>query len=227
MRPGVYGGGQPWRLCRLALAAGIALVSVLEFPSTPALAKSASQIPAVPLLPLHSDLAPSGGTARPIVAWSEFCQRYPSECIVDLAQPAAITLTQAVWNALLDVNQRVNKAIKALSDYNHWGAVDRWDFPEDGYGDCEDYQLLKRKLLREKGLSQRAMRMTVVIDELGEGHAVLMVRTDRGDFILDNRTSAVRAWDQTSYTFVKREGQDSARWVSLGGVISPVATANR
>ena len=61
-------------------------------------------------------------------------------------------------------------------------------------GDCEDFQLLKRRMLVERGLSRRAMRMTVVIDELGEGHAVLTVRTDRGDYILDNKTSGGVAW---------------------------------
>ena len=70
--------------------------------------------------------------------------------------------------------------------------------------------------------------MTVVIDELGEGHAVLMVRTDRGDYILDNKTSAVLPWDQTGYVFVKRESQDAVAWVSLGGrTASPTTTANR
>jgi predicted transglutaminase-like cysteine proteinase len=69
--------------------------------------------------------------------------------------------------------------------------------------------------------------MTVVIDEIGEGHAVLMVRTNRGDYILDNKTTAVLRWEDTGYVYVKREGQDSTTWVSLGGVASPVATANR
>ena len=41
---------------------------------------------------------------------------------------------------------------------------DRWDLPTTGYGDCEDMQLLKRKLLAERGLPRRAMRMTVVIN---------------------------------------------------------------
>jgi predicted transglutaminase-like cysteine proteinase len=67
----------------------------------------------------------------------------------------------------------------------------------------------------------------VVIDEQNEGHAVLMVRTDRGDFILDNKTSTVLPWAQTGYVFVKREGQDSLAWVSLNGVKSPTTTANR
>jgi predicted transglutaminase-like cysteine proteinase len=82
-------------------------------------------------------------------------------------------------------------------------------------------------MLVERGLPRRALRMTVVIDELGEGHAVLMVRTDRGDFILDNKTSRVLPWQQTGYTYVKREGQDGLAWVSLNGVTSPTVTANR
>ena len=71
------------------------------------------------------------------------------------------------------------------------------------------------------------MRMTVVIDEVDDGHAVLMIRTDRGDFILDNKTNAVLPWSETGYIFVKCEGQDSTAWVSLGGALSPGATANR
>jgi predicted transglutaminase-like cysteine proteinase len=71
------------------------------------------------------------------------------------------------------------------------------------------------------------MRMTVVIDEKGEGHAVLTLITDRGDFILDNKTGAVLPWHRTGYVFIKREGTDAVAWVSLGGVTSPTTTANR
>ena len=80
----------------------------------------------------------------------------------------------------------------------------------------------------EAGLPRRAMRMTVVIDELGEGHAVLMVRTNRGDFVLDNKTSSVLPWHRTGYVYIKRESQDTMGWVSLGGIVSsPTTTANR
>jgi hypothetical protein len=104
-----------------------------------------------------------------------------------------------------------------MTDEEHWGVSDRWDLPADGFGDCEDYQLLKRRLLAEAGLPRRAMRMTVVVDETGDGHAVLIVRTDRGDVVLDNRTDAVLPWHRTGYAFVKRESQSSAAaWVSLG-----------
>ena len=178
-------------------------------------------------LPSPSAAIEKNGGARPVAAWVDFCRRHPTECAVETSEAATITMTSDVWRTILSVNRRTNARIKPKTDMEHWGIVDRWDFPEDGYGDCEDYQLLKRKLLAERGLSRRAMRMTVVIDDLGEGHAVLMIRTDRGDYILDNKTSAVLPWRDTGYTYVKREGQDSTAWVSLGGVGSPVATANR
>ncbi len=49
---------------------------------------------------------------------------------------------------------------------------------EDGYGDCEDYALLKRKMLMQAGWPREALLMTVVRDKKGEGHAVLTVKTD-------------------------------------------------
>jgi predicted transglutaminase-like cysteine proteinase len=167
------------------------------------------------------------GSARPVAGWSKFCERFPHECRVDLSEAATVTMTPQVWRTIVLANRRVNSRIKPLTDKEHWGVVDSWDFPDDGYGDCEDYQLLKRRNLAEQGLPRRAMRMTVVIDDQGEGHAVLMIRTDRGDFVLDNKTNAVLPWNQTGYVYVKREGQDSTAWVSLGGLGSPVTTANR
>jgi transglutaminase-like cysteine proteinase BTLCP len=32
--------------------------------------------------------------------------------------------------------------------------VERWSYPNDGYGDCEDYVLLKRRILIESGWGQ-------------------------------------------------------------------------
>jgi predicted transglutaminase-like cysteine proteinase len=178
-------------------------------------------------LPAVSAPARDLGEARPILAWVEFCRRAPSECQVDTSEPAQIALSPKVWQTITTINRQVNEAIKPKTDEEHWGVADKWDLPTDGYGDCEDYQLLKRKLLTEAGFPRRAMRMTVVVDEKREGHAVLMLRTDRGDFVLDNKTNVVPSWFETGYIFVKRESQDSAAWVSLGGAVSPIATANR
>jgi predicted transglutaminase-like cysteine proteinase len=178
-------------------------------------------------LPAASSAASVTSDARPVFGWVDFCRRHPHECSVNTAESPVVALTSRIWQTIVSTNRRVNVAIQAVTDQEHWGVPDRWDLPDHGYGDCEDFQLLKRKLLAEAGLPRRAMRITVVIDEKGEGHAVLMIRTDRGDFILDNKTSAVLPWQQTGYVYVKREGQAGLGWVSLGGSTSPVVTANR
>ena len=176
-------------------------------------------------LPNAAEPAATVGDARPLPAWTEFCARYAEECAVDRSEPSSITLTPKLWAAITAVNKRVNATVTPMTDADHWGIADRWDLPTDGIGDCEDFQLLKRKLLAEAGLPRRAMRMAVVIDEKNEGHAVLMVRTNRGDLVLDNKNDAVRPWFETGYAYVKRESQDDVAWVSLGRAVSPTTTA--
>ena len=177
-------------------------------------------------LPSASKALANSGRAEPIRAWVQLCRETPAECGVDVSERPVIALSPEVWQALVVVNREVNERIKAVSDRDHWGVEDRWNLPDDGAGDCEDIQLLKRKILIERGLPRRAMRMAVVIDEEGGGHAVMMVRTDRGDFILDNRRPNILPWTQTGYVYVKAEGQDGMDWMSLGGATSPIATAN-
>jgi predicted transglutaminase-like cysteine proteinase len=198
---------------------GIALASLACFASS---ASAESLIPA-----RATDLIRVVGPAGPTQAWIDFCQTSPRECRVDLSQPARISLNPQVWAALTQVNERVNASILAVTDQDHWGVLDRWDFPDDGLGDCEDIQLLKRRLLVKAGLPHRAMRMAAVIDEQGQGHAVLVVLTDRGDFILDNKRNAILPWRQTGYAFIKREGTKSRAWVALGDQPAPYSTANR
>ena len=181
----------------------------------------------LPPLPAVEAGASPLGAAKPIAAWVSFCQSYAAECAVDTAEPTRITLNAATWAQIVTVNRRINKSVRAMTDMDHLGLPDRWDLAEDGIGDCEDFQLLKRHLLAAAGLPKRAMRMTVVIDEKGEGHAVLTLITDKGDLVLDNKTSQILPWHRTGYVFIKRESQDAVAWVSLGGVTSPAMTANR
>ncbi|SFU79480.1 Predicted transglutaminase-like cysteine proteinase [Methylobacterium sp. 174MFSha1.1] len=206
---------------RVLVGAGMLAAALVSAPGNEAAAQTLAA------LPMPSAGAPDLGHARPIVGWVEFCARYASECAVDASEPAQVTLTPRLWQTVTGINRQVNTSLRAVTDQEHWGVPDRWDLAEDGSGDCEDFQLLKRKLLAQAGLPRRAMRMTVVIDEKGEGHAVLMLRTDRGDLVLDNKTSAVLPWHKTGYTFIKRESQDATAWVSLGGATAPTVTANR
>jgi predicted transglutaminase-like cysteine proteinase len=188
---------------------------------TPAKAQAESDLPRAPPLAISSE------EAEPTPAWMNFCERLPTECSTDLSEPEVISLTPDLWRKVTTINERVNGTTQPRSDQEHWGVVDRWDYPDDGYGDCEDIQLLKRKLLIEAGLPRRALRMSVVLDEVRAGYAVLLVHTDRGDFILDNQRRAVLAWNETGYAFIKREGADGRTWVTLSPHLAPIVTANR
>jgi len=154
----------------------------------------------------------TGEEAPAIAAWADFCAREPAECAVDQTETATIHLHPETIELIEAVNAYVNRTISPLTDERHWGLVDKWDFPTDGSGDCEDFQLLKRRLLVEAGLPRRALRITVVMNRFGEGHAVLMVRTDRGDLILDNVRPEVLPWHETDYLFVKRESDVRVGW---------------
>jgi predicted transglutaminase-like cysteine proteinase len=225
MRQRLFGGRNLSGQSAVVAAATLAKAVLVGLPLL--IGGATSQAQTLAALPSAPTAVEKIGAAKPVTAWVKFCEQFPVECAVDTSEPAVVTLTQDAWNTIVSVNRSVNRRIKPVTDKAHWGLVDRWEFPDDGMGDCEDFQLLKRKLLAERGLPRRAMRMTVVIDEIGEGHAVLMVRTDRGDFILDNKIQNVVPWNQTGYVFVKREGQDSTAWVALGNLASPTTTANR
>lgn len=115
------------------------------------------------------------------------------------------------------INTWVNAHIAPVSDMEHWGVLDQWDYPSDGRGDCEDYALLKRKLLITEGFPRQALLMTVVKDARGDGHAVLTVATNAGEFVLDNLHDDMKPWDRTGYRFVKRQSQtDQNVWVQIG-----------
>ena len=88
---------------------------------------------------------------------------------------------------LTRINKWVNDTVQPMTDLEHWGVVERWSYPDDGYGDCEDYVLLKRRMLMQAGWPRQALLITVVRDKRGDGHAVLTVKTDQGEFILDNQ----------------------------------------
>jgi predicted transglutaminase-like cysteine proteinase len=155
--------------------------------------------------------------------WMEFCQRYHNECAGSAAAAADVNLTDKALREIQQVNAWVNRSIEAISDMDHWGVVDRWDYPMDGKGDCEDYALLKRKMLIERGFPRQALLITVVRDQQNEGHAILTVKTNAGEFILDNLNDDVKPINRITYRLVKRQSQENPNiWVSLGPVAAPV-----
>jgi predicted transglutaminase-like cysteine proteinase len=167
-----------------------------------------------------------GDVTRPPIGWVEFCAEHASECKVAPSEPRNVVLTLRLWRELARINQTVNADIKPMTDLEHYGVVEKWAYPDDGYGDCEDYVLLKRRMLMEAGWPREALLITVVRETSGDGHAVLTVKTDRGDLVLDNQNEAIVLWSESGYRFVKRQSQsDPNVWVSLGDPRPSAATA--
>jgi predicted transglutaminase-like cysteine proteinase len=167
-----------------------------------------------------------GEATRAPIGWTEFCVEYDPECKTKSSTPRDVVLSSQAWKDLQRTNLWVNTHVKPMTDMEHWGVVERWNYPDDGYGDCEDYALQKRKMLMQAGWPREALLMTVVRDQHGDGHAVLTVKTDKGEYVLDNQTDEISLWSETGYRFVKRQSQaDPNVWVSLGEPRSVPLTA--
>ncbi len=169
-------------------------------------------------MPARAGYAAVGDVTRTPYGWADLCGRQPQECQVEVLDPADLHLTPRTWGALESVNARVNASIEPISNYDHWGTLlDHWDYPVDGKGDCKIYALWKRKQLMDRGFPRQALLMTIVRDLEGNGHTILTVKTDGGEFILDNMTGEIRPWEATGYRFVKRQSQsDPNVWVAVG-----------
>ena len=138
---------------------------------------------------------PVSEVTRPPIGWVEFCVEYYPECKTKPSVPRDILLTTQAWHELERINLWVNSHIKPMTDMDHWGVVERWNYPDDGYGDCEDYVLLKRRLLIQLGWPREALLVTVV---------------------LDNKKEDILLWSMTGYRFVKRQSRsDPNVWVAL------------
>lgn len=149
------------------------------------------------------------------VGHAEFCQARPAECRPNNQIVGAVSLDDTLWQQLLTVNANWNFAIQPVTDEDLYRTAEFWTYP-NGYGDCEDYALAKRRDLINAGWPASALLMAVVKQPNGEGHAVLLVRTDRGDLVLDNQVGSVDLWSNTPYKFIKRQSQaDAGQWVDM------------
>ncbi|TPK65749.1 transglutaminase [Mesorhizobium sp. B2-4-15] len=158
-----------------------------------------------------------GSTSQPIGHY-DFCKIHVAECSIRSHDSAPEHMTGKLLHEITAVNLSVNTRVKPMSDLDNYGKEEWWAYPDNGFGDCEDYALEKRRELSSLGIAIANLLMTVVRKPDGEGHAVLTVRTDKGDFILDNLTDKVRLWNQTSYRYLKRQASDNTgHWVSILG----------
>ena len=167
-------------------------------PAAPALLQinAVSNAPAPQLLRL--------GEAAPAIS-PRLRQEQPNAMVVRSAPPA---LTPALWGQLTRINDKVNRQIVRRADIQTYGVLDKWATPlaqGDQYGDCEDYVLEKRRALLAVGVPDHAMSIAVANTSWGESHAVLLVSTDQGDYVLDSLTPWILPWRKASLTWRERQ----------------------
>jgi len=154
---------------------------------------------------------------KPPRGWIQFCADNPEDCKRPEAEPRDLTLTPDLLQQLFSINAFANDRVKWTSDAALYGTEERWAYPLDR-GDCEDVVLLKRRMLAKAGWPIGALLITTVRDQdsIRGAHAVLAVRSDRGELILDNRTPEILFWYETSYHFLARQSPtDPNVWLAF------------
>ena len=185
----------------------LALASLVGLFASPVTAQSASAV--------RAERGPQ--LVQPPSGFEGSCRRYAWLCSNAPHDPSA-----GHEGKLLDiarsVNRRVIGMISQLSDIENYGVSDRWTLPRNGRGDCEDFVLLKYKLLVEAGVDSRDLAVAVVLDRRGDNHAVLVVRTASGDLVLDSLTSKIEPWNETGYRFLAmQDSEDKTAWKVVAG----------
>jgi predicted transglutaminase-like cysteine proteinase len=176
-----------------------------------------AQTPAYGFLARPVIFAAIGAVAKAPSGWLQFCAANPEECRPATEQARDVELTPDLLQQLFSINGYVNHRVTWTSDAELYGEAEHWAYPLDR-GDCEDMVLLKRRLLAKAGWPIGALLITTVEDPAArnERHAVLTVRTDRGEFILDNQTPEILFWYETNYRYLTRQSQtDPNLWVSF------------
>ncbi|SHH47693.1 Predicted transglutaminase-like cysteine proteinase [Marivita hallyeonensis] len=139
--------------------------------------------------------------------YQTFCDKVPDACVLDGED--VIEWTDALYDSLSAINAEVNREIRFVPDQERLGVEERWDFPVEGVGDCEDFVLEKRRRLIDLGVPSAALTCGIAVHQVQLfPHAVLLVETSIGTFVLDNLEDEVMCWDALPYLYLLRERTD-------------------
>lgn len=202
-----------WRQRTLRITAGflLCMLSMSSFGSKKARADYIKDVPAkisisasahftavasYPSL-LGSDEKPSKNL-KPFTKWTDMFDRFDRELKTASAQNEINKWQNGLrkfenlpLKTMADkVNEFVNET-RYITDQNNYGKSDYWSTPieflQNG-GDCEDFAIAKYTALRTLGVPEERMRIAIVHDNLKNiPHAILVVYTEQGAYILDNQ----------------------------------------
>jgi predicted transglutaminase-like cysteine proteinase len=134
------------------------------------------------------------------------CVEQPEEC--EGGGDGSVVVTGEVEATLERINSMVNRSITPQRDP---GDTDVWTVNASA-GDCEDYVLTKRHQLIALGLPASALRIAYVKTRTQEGHAILVVKTNAQDLVLDNLSSTVESLRDSGYRIISMSGPDPLVW---------------
>lgn len=135
-----------------------------------------------------------------------FCAQHKSECAS--SGRSQVTMSPNLMAVLKQVNGHVNRSIRPESD-----TADVWELNPTS-GDCEDYVLSKRSALVRQGVSAGALRIAYTHTRRGEAHAVLVVKTSEGDYVLDNLTNSIKTLRASGYNIRSMSSPSVTRWTA-------------
>jgi len=141
-----------------------------------------------------------------------------------LEEEGVARMDAAAWQELRRVHRQVNWEIIPQTDQAIYGRAEVWAMPlsrplagaRPRRGDCEDFVLEKRARLLRQGWSARHLSIATALAPGVGMHAVLIVHTDRGDYVLDNLYEEPKALDELNYVWLSQQrGEDLLSWSSV------------
>lgn len=147
-----------------------------------------------------------GGSVLTPVAMKFFCMQNAGECSGGGA--SQVTMTDDLVGMLQSVNRRVNSSIQYTTE-----RVDKFSL-NPSRGDCEDYALSKRSALIRQGVPAASLRLAFTHTRRGVPHAVLVVKTSKGDYVLDNMSNKIVTLNASGYNIFMMSTANPLRWTA-------------
>ncbi len=110
-----------------------------------------------------------------------------------------VTLDEQRFAELEKTHYNIIKTVKYMTDKEQYNKLEEWTDCSTGKGDCEDFALQFRQDLEALGWPEDCMGRATCFTEDNEFHCVLLVNTDKGTYVLDNRFKTVMAWKDCNY----------------------------
>jgi len=183
--------GAPWRAIALSVVLAVTtwqigyLLAVLRPHWLRSRALLVAAIAFASLLPLHAiafSQMRTGKDGPEPMGFALFCMAKPQRC--EKSEPQIVTITPQRWRELWNVQWSVNHDLVKWSGPT--GLDEIWR-DEGSEGSCVLYANTKRSMLLDLGWPPSTLLLTLVrVDGKSEDHLVLVVRTDRGDLVLES-----------------------------------------